>query len=112
MKFLLLPASGGGTDPALVHVGGPNTTGVAMFCCCCAAFCWRASYAVYVLVSIKHSQGSWYICEAVATTKQENYDPTLSALDALDVASFIFIARAVTPPIYVGRRFLRARSVS
>ena len=42
---------------------------------------------------------------------KKNYEPTLSALDALAVASFIFIARDVTPPLYVGRRFLRARSV-
>ena len=43
---------------------------------------------------------------------KKNYDPTLSALDALAVASFIFLARSVTPPLYVVRRFLRARSVS
>ena len=43
---------------------------------------------------------------------KENYEPTLSALYALAVASFIFIARAVTPPLYVVHRFLQARSVS
>ena len=43
---------------------------------------------------------------------KKKYEPNLSALDALDVASFIFIARAVTPPLYVVHRFLRARSVS
>ena len=43
---------------------------------------------------------------------KKNYEPTFWALDALDVASFIFLARAVTPPLYVGRRFLRARNVS
>ena len=39
---------------------------------------------------------------------KKNYEPTLS----LAVASFIFLARVVTPPLYVGPRFLRAGGVS
>ena len=42
---------------------------------------------------------------------KKNYEPTFLALDALSVAGFIFIARAMTPPLYVGRIILRARSV-
>ena len=43
---------------------------------------------------------------------KKNFELTLLDLYALDVASFIFIARTVIPPLYVGCRFLRARSVS
>ena len=43
---------------------------------------------------------------------KKNYEPTLLDLDALAVAIFIFLAKAVTPSLYVGRRFLRDRSMS
>ena len=55
------------------------------------------------------------VCSFVKLLLQQNkknYEPTLSALDDLDVASFLFLDRPVTPPLYVGCRFLRDRSVS
>ena len=41
---------------------------------------------------------------------KKNYESNMSALDTLAVASFIFLARAVKHPLYVGRGFLRARA--
>ena len=52
------------------------------------------------------------IVKLLRQQNKKNYEPNLSVLDDLAVASFIFLARAVTPPLCVGRRLIRARSMS
>ena len=97
----------------------------------CMLFLWGKKYWLYFLVLSKvrltfiisddshrrvgRSNSVEVVSNFVKLLQQQNkknYELTFLAIDALDVASFIFLARAITPPLYVGRRFLRARSVS
>ena len=109
---MLIPASGRRPDLTLVPRGGPDPDGVAIFVVVARRFVAVRQKQLMLLVASNAVEVVGSFVKLMRQQNKKKYEPTLSALDALAVASFIFLSRSVTPPIYVGFRILRARSVS